>query len=331
MGTQYSTLNADKLWSWQTCRRRYRIDMDFRPKKPRPKRLFDACLRVGIFEISRGQPIDAVVKRVQTDLMAIAANPGMDYVYGRSPYDLATDLAAMLSTILRALAHQTLLELTDPAPVVLAPGVAWEFRAWRDQTGELHRWVTVDKLDEDRMASEAHSWHVAGDMAAAKTPMTLHIIEIGRQNPKGRYVSPWSRAWRHPGLSSLPLRFAKKDGSSLEGYTPVFLSEASVDPESWVTQMEKDGAVAALIHTKRLREFDEGVRIEQVKQILLEARSMAAFGRPEWLTVPMSRGACDGMVTCPYQPACYGTQDLVKIGLQPLHKAATVPVEVPAP
>jgi hypothetical protein len=317
-------LSADRLWFWQECRRRFLLETDWKVAKMRPKQLFDACLRAGIFKLCSGVAVEKVIEDAQGDLLAIAANPGMDVIAGRAPYELAKDLCAMLNTILLAMSRQTLLVLKDPGVIKITDSVSWQMKAWQDESGVLHRWVTVDMLDEDRRAGEIHSWQTAGDMAAANAPMTIHVIEIGRQS-KGRYVSPWSRAWKHPGLPHLPMKFSKRDGTSLSGWTPVFLAESAEDPEEWVDVMQREGAVSALMHDLALREFPNHVRNDHIAQILNEA---AAAGRVEkdrggmtWRAMPMSRGACDGMIPCPMQGACYGPQegeiDLRRLGLTP--------------
>lgn len=324
-------LSPDRLWFWQSCKRRFVLETDWKVAKMRPKQLFDACLREAIFKLSKGENAEKTIDDAQGSLLAIAANPGMDVIAGRAPYELAKDLCAMLETVLIAMSRGTLFALKDPGTIKLTDSVSWQMKSWQDESGVLHRWVTVDRLDEDRRASEVHSWWTAGDMAAANAPMTIHVIEIGRQN-KGRYVSPWSRAWKHPGMPSLPLRFAKKDGSGLTGWTPVFLSESAEDPEHWVDVMQREGAVSALTHELALREFPPHVRNDQIAQILNEATAAAKVekdrGGMTWRALPMTRGSCDGMIPCPMQPACYGPQegdiDLARIGL--IRRASTTRV-----
>lgn len=324
-------LSPDRLYFWQECKRRFVIETDWKVAKMRPKVLFDACLREGIFKLCSGTAVERVIEEATGNLLALAANPGMDVIAGRAPYELAKDLCAMLTTILIAMSRMTLLVLKDPGIVKLTDSVSWQVKAWADESGVLHRWATVDMLDEDRRAAEIHNWQTAGDMAAMNAPMSIHVIEIGRQK-NGRYVSPWSRGFRHPAMSSLPLRFNKKDGGTLTGWTPVFLAESQEDPSAWVDTMQRDGAVTALMHELRLREFSNTVRNDQIAQILNEAAAAAKVEQDRtgmtWRALPMSRSACDGMVPCPMQPACYGPQDqpvdFRKIGLIPRASTARV-------
>ena len=172
-------LDAAAITRWQSCRRRYLLGAEWRSVRWRPKTLVDACLRRGIYKLSHAVDIEAVVTEAQAELMEAAADPGLDIV-GSSPYVLAKDLCAMLDTILRSVARLVLLVLHDVPLVRLNSLVEWQPSAWADDSGELHRWVTVDRITEDRMAAEFHSWACLGDVAVTGCPLSLHVVEIGQ-------------------------------------------------------------------------------------------------------------------------------------------------------
>ena len=317
-------LSASSLTQFQSCARRHALTREWHWPRWRPSALLAHCLRRGWYQLCRGYPVASVGQDAASHFMSLAADPGLDIAGGAGGdvYRLARDHATMLQTILEY-QSRTALPVLRPAPAAtLAPDVRWEMSAWRDDSGALHRLVAVDTWDEDALAREVHGWYTIGDIAAADAPMTIHVIEVG-QVREGRRASTWVRGYKHATAPNLPIRFRRKhpsgrgrggDGSDraprpalAEGYHPVWLSDkARPDVRGWVDIMVAEGVAGELVRRVDVRQVGEVTRRETIVQMVAEARRMAAV--PRWQDVPMSRGACDGMVPCPMQGVCYQPQ-----------------------
>ena len=314
-------LSASSLTQLQSCARRHALAREWHWPRWRPSALLAHCLRRGWYQLCRGYPVTAVGEDAAAHFMSLAADPGLDVAgggrggAGGDVYRLARDHATMLQTMLEY-QSRTALPVLRPAPdVQLAPGIGWQMSAWQDDSGALHRLVSVDTWDEDALARELHGWYTIGDMCAANAPMTIHVIEVG-QVRDGRRVSPWVRGFKHPTAPNLPVKFRRKqsqtdrhkDRSELaEGYRPVWLSDkARGDVRGWVDLLVAAGMAGEMVRRVDVRQPGEAARMDTLAQVVAEARRMAAM--PRWQDVPMSRGACDGMVPCPMQGVCYQPQ-----------------------
>ncbi len=206
-------IDGHSVTQWQSCRRRWLLEQSWSVIRWRPKSLLDACLRRGIHALS--QPGDAspasIVQTARTEFLSQAANPGLDLPPGGDSWTIANDLCGMISTILTAISRLTLLELRPQlSPVPVSSGISWQPLSWQDESGMLHRWITVDAWDDAELVRHLHSWTVIGDMTMADAPLTLHAIEIG-QRRRGRHQSPWCRAYRHPAIAKI-VKFQLNDG-----------------------------------------------------------------------------------------------------------------------
>ena len=321
--TSEITIDAAQLTEYQSCRRRFVLSHDYRPIKWRPKSLFDACLRAGIQMLSTGADAASIATDATSRFMQTAANPGMDMV--GNPYIVAKDYCAMLQTVLRSVERARVPKLSDVPAARFNSQVAWKFLSHADDTGTLHRWVTVDHWGDDDIARELHGWYVFGDMVMAQQPMTLHVIEIGQiRTGRGiaRRASLWARAWRHPTMPSLRIRFRRNDGEGFQGWQPYYLADHSdADPAEWVDGMWKEGAAQLLMHEVSVRLPGPDIIADTQRQIMWEATGMRETARDRgsstWMALPMSRAACDGMVPCPFQTACYQSEpvDIETLGL----------------
>lgn len=299
-------LDAPSLTTFQRCRRWYLFRSEYLPERWLPKILFDSCLREAVFLLSNGEDPKKAADTANARFMRIAADSGLDVV-GVNPYRIAQDYCAMLDTITRALSKTQLMCVrVDPQ----SPQ-SWSLSCWIDDTGTLHRWITVSRWDEDAMAREAHSWATVGDMAIADSPMILHVIEIGQQR-NGRHGAAWSRAYKHPSLHNLKHHFRRRDGKSFQGWDSVYLADDSRhDADAWVNQAWEEGALEPLIHEIRFKPLSESARSEtlvQIEQITEEIKELDGKG---WKDLPMSRPACDGFPPCPFSFVCYGGGDKV--------------------
>jgi hypothetical protein len=233
----------------------------------------------------------------------------------------------MLSTTLTAIARLTLLSLRRLPPVDLDNSLSWKPTAFADESGALHRWVTVDKWDEDALAREAHGWRVFGDICVVDAPLTLHVVEIG-QARKGRQQSPWARAYKHPVIAGL-VRFQRPDGKGshrpLAGaqWKPLwYADQPQPEPGAWVDRMDADAVTPGLLHHITIRQPEPTTRQETLRQIGILGQRMRELEleippRIELETameVPMSRPACDGWVPCAWQAACYRDNPAEGIG-----------------
>ncbi len=316
-------LSARDLFTLQNCPRRFLLETSFRVLRWRTKSLLDALLRRSLLVISQGQAVGDAAKSAKADFLQQAANPGLAVPRGTDSYKICMDHCAMLDTILRAMA-KGIPKLSEPTPITLSTELSWELSCFAAEDGTLHRFITADRWDDGALARELHSWPVLGDIAVARKPLTLHIVEIG-QRKKNRQQSLWCRGWMHPALSNLKMHFLKKDGSPLRGWRPRYLADdPHADPDIWVEQMIRERAVERLTHSVIVDVPAEGICEGIVRDILQEGHRAGELRgerstRP-WSEVPMSRGACDGLVTCPWQPVCY-TQIPVEIERMGLYTA----------
>jgi len=311
------TLDANVLSDWQACRRRSLLAADWRPLRWRPKSLLDACLRRGILELSsaRPRPVAEIASDAKSTLLQTAASPGLDVDDGTNPYKIAKDLCAMLDTILHAISRMTLLVLADAPPVPLSSILTWRPTSPVDESGVLHRWITVDRWDHPHLVRELHSWRTFGDIAILRAPLTLHVIVIG-QNRDGRRASSWARGWRHAAMPNTKIHFRKKDGTAFNGtWKPVyFADDINADADAWVDQMLAEGAVGELIQHVPIAVPAESVCLDTVRQLMYEGvriRDAHADAAVDWSGWPMSRAACDGLAgPCPFQYLCYSAEKL---------------------
>ena len=296
-------LSAESLSRFQSCPRRYALEREYRAPKWRPKALLDTILRQAILALSNGGDVKAITDEATAQYLEAAARPGIDSL--TDPYTLARDHCAILTTAIEAISRMVLLHV-NPGGII----GNWQLSAFVDDAGLLHRWVTVDKWDEDSKFREWHSWGTYGDCCAAEVGMSLHVIEIGQQR-RGHQQTPWARAYKHPVINRV--RFQKVEGGALQGdWKPVWFQDSSKnDAKSWVDLMQSDNV--NLIHHLEIRE-PKPEHIEQFhREIASESAAMEHVA--DWRTETMRRVSCDLPYPCPWQPACYGaTADIGSLG-----------------
>ena len=325
-------LSAVSLTDMQACVRRPVLSADWEVLRFRPKQLLDACLRKGIMAVSGGEDAAAVARTIRTEFLQAAANPGMETRAGADSFKIAMDSCAVIETVLRAAGRMEVTKLGECGAININPSVAWQPLAFWGADEQMHRFITIDRWTEDDLARELHGWYVVGDMAVTKLPMTLHVIEIG-QTRDGRRASAWARGWRHPTMRNAQrIRFLHKDGTTFKGWTPVWLAdEKSLDAGEWVEAMWREGAAQRLWHTISVAMPTEAQRAETVRQVLSEAARMSVLiserRSATWRALPMARAACDGIVPCAWQGACYGESDnLASTGLYILREKSILRV-----
>ena len=304
-----SSINAAALMEWQSCKRKLLLH-DWKRSRWRPKVLFDSCLRKGIVQLSNGVPAEQVASDARSQFLLIAADPGLDII--GDPWRESKDWCAMLEVMLRWLGTQTLPKLSDCPPVPLTGNTEWRISAWTD--GErLHRWVTLAQWDKDALSGELHSWRTIGDIVVTGKPMVLHILEIG-QHRNNRHMSSWSRAFYHPGLSSLRWRFIKPEDTD---WKPIYFADQRVMcAEEWVEAARTENALGRLAYEVLVNVPNEMVVEDTKMQMAKEAGAMrdALRGGMDYQGFVMSRGACDLYNSpCVYQPVCYSEEPLVQI------------------
>ena len=325
------TLNASSLTTFQSCIRRAHLERHWRVARPRPKTLFDSCLRKAVLRIAQGATIQTALVEERTRFMDIAAH-GLDWREGRDPWASTQEWCAMLGPILVAISRAGLPKLKQAFPryVTLDNTVLWYLSAFAEESetpgvlSQLHRWVTVDAWDDDACARALHSWAVMGDMAMAGCGMTLHVVVIGQER-SGRRQSAWAKAWKHS-LSAVGMRFRSKDKDGQwqtpkgDGWSPFWLADnPRIDPAAWCDQMDDDEVTPLLLKSLSIAlPSEESVR-QTREQILFEGQRLAASlaerpGAADGMSLPMARGACDGWVPCPWQWACYREHPAEGIG-----------------
>ena len=263
--------------------------------------LFDRCLRSGIYTLSQGNT-NATAVAVEMFLKA-AKSPGLDT--GRDPFTIAQDYIAMLQTILETISRETILSL-KPGPTIILDGeLKWQCACFQDDTGTLHRWATIDKIEEGVPMAELHSWYVSGDMLAARVPMQLHLVEIGSQR-HGHQHSPWCKAFKHPAVAGR-FAFQKQDGRPLQGdWKPVWYQDSTANnAKDWVDMMERDNV--RLIRHLQLKQASEKLCARNVEHVRQEAARLEALPE-DYRELPIFRPACDKPYPCQWQWKCYGVE-----------------------
>ena len=271
-----------------------------------PKSLFDSVMRRAVFALSSGQPYEEVAKEARTRYVDKASSPGLD-VEHIDVYKLAMDYCSIISNVLYAISCLSLPVLSQPHDVLLSTlsdgkvdnAVPWKFLSNADDSGMLHRWIFVDRWDDDRFTSELHSWYTFGDMAAAPAPMQLHVVEIGTRR-SGRMTCAWSRAHKHPIIAG---RF-KFEGLQGKEWKPMYFADHRITSEEWVTQMRREGLTQSLIHHVNIAEPQERHVQEFKQQVLAEHAAMQQTPQ-DAMHLAMSREACDRPRACPFRNACY--------------------------
>lgn len=293
-------MNASILTSFQRCPRIPKLQEAKTPKRWRARELAEIHLRSGIISLSRGAKLTSVTADIQASFLEQCANPGLET--DAHPYVLAKDWTAILGNVLESVSRGTLPKLKVGPCILLPGGIKWECKSFQDENGGLHRWIMLDKLDSDSLTRELHSWHTDGDRCAAQVPMTLHIVEVGR-NVGNHQSSPWCRIYKHPEVINR-FAFQKKDGSPLEGgWRPAWFQDGDKNKSSdWVDMMERDQV--KLTHHISVKQ----ATIEQVaefeRQITIEHRRMESLRSATWRELPMFRPACD-LPPCAYRNQCY--------------------------
>lgn len=328
------TLDAYSLDTFQRCPRRWLLEQSWRVLRWRPKSLFTACLREAIFAISNGAEAAAEIQSARTRFLSQAANPGLDVSEGTDSWVVANDYAGMLSTILTAIARTTLLTVSRVSEQIISPLASWLPLAWSDESGALHRWITVDHFDDGTLARECHGWYVFGDIVVVDAPLTLHVIEIGSQR-NGRRVSPWVRAYKHPVIArryKFQRKNSKGHGTSLsEQWIPFYYTDQpQPDPVTWVDLMDADGITPTLLHHIPIAQPSEAVRRDTLGQLGQLTTRMTRLreerpGVTDGMLEPMSRGACDGWVPCAWQEACFRERPQEDIGGLGLYQLRATP------
>jgi hypothetical protein len=294
-------LSAPLLTNLQRCPRLAILNEGQAERRWYPKVLFDRCLRAGILSLSQGNG-NATGFAVEMFLKA-AKSPGLDT--GRDPFTIAQDYIAMLQTILEAISRETILALKPGPSIIIDTDLIWTCVCFQDDTGTLHRWATIDKIEEPAPSSELHSWYVSGDMLAARVPMVLHLIEIGNQR-HGHQHTPWCKAYKHPAVAGR-FAFQKQDGRPLQGdWKPVWFQDSTANnAKDWVDMMERDNV--RLIRHLQLKQASEKLCARNVEHVRQEAARLEALPE-DYRELPIFRPACDKPYACQWQWKCYGVE-----------------------
>jgi hypothetical protein len=300
------TVDAASLIDFQTCRRRYLLNTEWRLARWRPKALFDVLLRRGILELTKQKDVAQVAADSKAIFLQRATNPGLDII-GRDPYQASKGWISLLESVLHGLAKTVLPVLHDPPVAKLTSSIDWRFLSWADDSGTLHRWVTVESWDDETLSREIHSWRTFGDLVMSGCPLILHIIVIG-QHKNARFQSPWTRTYVHPAIPTLKWRWTKPEDTA---WKPVQLADQHrLDTSEWIDEAWKQGAIQPLLQNQQVDLPSDLVIRDTKYQITREASDMEklTLERRSYLAEPMSRGACDLYVPCAYQTVCYSDQ-----------------------
>jgi len=314
-------IDAAILTDKQSCLRKVNLSQSWRLSRFRPKTLFDMLLRRGILQLSASKPIEQVASEARAAFLEKAAEPGLDLI-GRDPYQAAKGWISLLEAVLYGLARTQIPVLHDPLPAKLTGSTDWKFLSWADDSGQLHRWVTVDQLEQNTIFKEMHSWRTFGDLVMARTPMVLHFIVIGQQKELGKFSSAWCRTWQFPNFKNRYWLWNKPEQS---GWKAVYRIDTDWTAEEWIDKAWEQKAIAPLLEDILVEEPPEHVRLDTLRQIAEEAVATKQTLAEDWRQLPMSRGACDLFLPCAYQNVCF-CKDFVDIESLGLYSRRKVPV-----
>lgn len=298
--------------SWQGCKRRYKIESQYRLLYRRPSELLGSVLRKSILNLSSGLQLQQVITMAVNGFMAFAKQPGLQVDRGINTYTLTMDFVAIIRTVLEYISRTPVIKLKVPADYDLGYGISWKFSAFEDESGMLHRFRFVDSVNEDALMKEYHSWEVLGDMVLGDVPMTIHMFAIGKREkgvegkPSSHQGSPWCRAYKSPGLKGL-YRFQKVSGKQLKESWKAhyYADDIDTNPVEWVDWMLRDDVVGKLVKSVEVRQMGDG-HIDRLKRDLkFELEDIARYAGYAWDDMPMSKSMCDVPYTCPHQEVCY--------------------------
>ncbi len=296
-------LSAPSLTTWDRCDRRWIFEQHWKPRRWHPKALFDKVLRSAILNLSQGVDKSTISIRAQTHFQTFAADPGLDLL--TDPWTLAGDYCAMLRTIVEKISRESMFALRPGPKIFLDPEIpAWQVTAFQDDTGTLHRWATVESIDQDTLARELHSWAVFGDIAAANVPMNLHLVEIGSTR-NGHRHSPWCRIYKHPAIPGR-YKFRSVQGRKLAGgWEPKWLSQMrDFDISLWVDLMDQDEL--NLIQSFHVKQPPAGPVDLWKAQLAVQAKEMDRDKDP--FSILGRRSSCDWPTLCPWQTFCFNPE-----------------------
>ena len=298
------TLDASSLSQWQSCKRKYVINRDYVPRKWRPKNLLAKCLREAIFQISNGADAVKAADDARVAFLRIANEPGLDYP-DYDTYQISKDMCAVMDVVIRCISKLVLLAVEEADDIMVSGDVIWKTLCWQDESGLLHRWVFLDKPDNDKIITEGHSWYVAGDIMLSRLPMTLHVVDIGRMR-QGRFRSPWTTAYVLSMLPNTDYHFLSPRGEELKGkWNPKYLSDQAYDDyDEWADRIHHEGMAMRLIQHIPVKCPEISACNETDRMVVNEAHDMRD-AILAWNKYPMNRGSCDLYSACPHQNLCY--------------------------
>ena len=299
-------LNGHLLHSYQTCARRHALESLYRYLPHHPNTLLSTVLRRAIYDLSQGRELHPTTTTAVHTFVSNSKHPGLDLPPGLQPYTLAMDCCACIRTILEHFHRTPLPRLCLRPNTPVSDDLEWSYLSFSDQSGSLHRYKFVDSISDPSVLTELHSWEVFGDLAVSSSPMTLHLVSIGRRDGSRR-SSPWCRTYRSPAMNTY--KFQKKSGQSLgESWKPMwFADNPNSDPEVWVDLMEADGILDSLVRTVSVRQPDPIHVLNFLRDLKSIAAQMQSQSSIRWFEQPMSRPSCDSPYVCPHQSVCYST------------------------
>ncbi len=297
-------LTGHPLSLFQLCRRKFVLESNWRKLRWYPSTLFSACVRQAILSLSQGAQLSQTITSAINQFTSNCKYPGLDLAYGTDTYTLAMDYCACIRTILTYLSSTSIPKLKHKSPISIHPDLTWSFLNLEDESNSLHRYSFPDFIHDNSKTKEGHSWELFGDLVLSNSPMTLHLISIGRR--EGNHLSsPWCRAYRSPAINMY--RFQRKSGEGLEGaWKPIWFGEnRDNDPEVWVGIMKEDGVISSIVKNYSIP-YPDQVHAENFRRDLeYEFSQIKSLGELKFSELPITRPSCDSPYSCPHQFVCY--------------------------
>lgn len=297
--------DASQIQTFESCPRKFFWKQSWEPRRLSPIDAVRRAISTALLDTERTDRGELAGETV----MEIAADRGLlrPYKSDWAAYDAATHAACLADILTTYLAGVT--ECPWQRPEAL-PG--WSPLCFLERSGlRLARIVLADYWDDDRAASEAHSWYSIGEIAQYRLPMTLYVLAVG-PNRKGKRHSYWTKGLLHP--MNRTLRFAKR-GSNSGGKKTAF-SESwrvcwrenhdQISREKWLDAMRLDGVIEECAIKVNLDVPGE-LQVQRVLDVIARKREAMSRASTDATLPDPNYSACSFPRPCGYFDCCLGS------------------------
>lgn len=293
-------IDAACMESWEGCRRRWTWQQNHELIRVTPM----GALYRAIDQYLTADKVEPDV--IKAWIMTEAGERGI-WSKRQDTYDMMTNYAHLAECVARILRQPSAGPIEKHRPIEIAKRMEWQPNSYLIDNGlRIMRVVLVDHWDEDRQASELHSWRTVGDVCTTELPMTLRVIVIGH-NREGRRHSAWTKGQQHP--VNRQLRFARKHGKAdglAASWKTVWREECGINAQAWLEQMSRDGVLRELAFDRPVKVPGPIQRQRVIDDISAAYREMLNYVGASGSVLPRTRSACHSHgEECAFQCCCF--------------------------